>query len=190
MKASLLETLKKNFGADSLQKIDPNTQEVSTPPQVDRDLVAQAVIPAVLTGLYKYTRIEVNADNILRGNISTNWVSVLFGDQINELAKRVAEYANLPLPIAARALEHTAYESVKLIRQRVPEEQGGLEVKKIMTDERNRILQHLPAVLEIGTMLDDTSLDDRTNKMEGPVSNIMHNIEKKFSGTDQPGEKR
>ncbi len=190
MKASLLETLQKNFGAESLQKIDPNTQEISTQPLINNDLVAQAVIPAILTGFYKYTRVEANAENVLRGNISTDWVTVLFGNQLNELSKRVADYANLPVPIAARSLQHTAYEAVKVIRLRVNNEQGVTAVKKLMTDQRNQILQHLPAALEIGAMLDDTSLDDHTSKMEGPLSNIMHNIEKKFAGTDQPGEQK
>ena len=31
-------------------------------------------------------------------------------------------------------------------------------------------------------LLNDDSLDDRTNKMEGPISNLMHTIENKFSG--------
>jgi hypothetical protein len=32
--------------------------------------------------------------------------------------------------------------------------------------------------------LQDETIDDRTNKMEGPISNLMHNIEKGFSSAD------
>jgi len=34
----------------------------------------------------------------------------------------------------------------------------------------------------MGDILNDDTLDDRTNKMEGPISNFMHSIENKFSG--------
>ena len=190
MKSTVFDTLQKNFGAESIQKIDPNTQEINLETPADINLVAQAVIPAVLTGLYKYTRTEAHSDNILRGNISTDWVKILFGSNRHELSKRIAEYASIPVPIAAKALQHTSFEAVKLIRQRVKDEEGGAGVKKIMTDQRNQILQHLPAALQLGEMLDDSSLDDRTNKMEGPVSSVMHAIEKTFAGTDQPGENK
>jgi hypothetical protein len=34
----------------------------------------------------------------------------------------------------------------------------------------------------MGYLLGDESMDDRTNKMEGPISSFMHTIEDKFSG--------
>ncbi|MEO7924436.1 MAG: hypothetical protein ABIR30_12220 [Chitinophagaceae bacterium] len=46
-----------------------------------------------------------------------------------------------------------------------------------MNDQRHNILVYLPAALNLGDLLKDESLDDRTNKMEGPVSNFMHKIE-------------
>jgi hypothetical protein len=38
--------------------------------------------------------------------------------------------------------------------------------------------------MQLGRLLEDDSLDDRTNKMEGPISNFMHSIENKFSGNE------
>src|SRR5262245_9650091 len=99
MKASLLETLQKSFGAESLQKVDPNTQDISHEANISNELVAQAVIPAILTGLYKYTRSEGNAENIIRGNISTDWASAFFENHLTDLSKHVAEYTNLPVSI-------------------------------------------------------------------------------------------
>jgi hypothetical protein len=34
----------------------------------------------------------------------------------------------------------------------------------------------------MGDLLNDEALDDRTNKMEGPISNFMHKIENNLSG--------
>jgi len=43
--------------------------------------------------------------------------------------------------------------------------------------------------LQIGKLLNDSTLDDRTNKMEGPISGLMHAIEKKFSDASETVEK-
>jgi hypothetical protein len=44
-------------------------------------------------------------------------------------------------------------------------------------------LIYLPGYLQIGQALRDETLDDRTNKMEGPVSGFMHSVEKVFSSS-------
>jgi hypothetical protein len=51
-----------------------------------------------------------------------------------------------------------------------------------MSDQRHHILVYLPASLQLGELLNDSGMDDQTNKMEGPISNLVHNIENKFSG--------
>ncbi|HVX48921.1 MAG TPA: hypothetical protein VHB48_02150, partial [Chitinophagaceae bacterium] len=56
-------------------------------------------------------------------------------------------------------------------------------VSNFMKAQRDNILHYLPASLQIGKLLDDETLDDRTNKMDGPVSGFMHTIEKVFSDT-------
>jgi hypothetical protein len=40
----------------------------------------------------------------------------------------------------------------------------------------------LPPALQMGDLLNDNTMDDRTNKMEGPISSMMHSIENKLSG--------
>ena len=47
--------------------------------------------------------------------------------------------------------------------------------------QRHNILVYLPPDLQLGTLINDNALDDRTNKMEGPVSNLMHFFEQLFS---------
>jgi len=37
--------------------------------------------------------------------------------------------------------------------------------------------------MNFGGLLHDETMDDRTNKMEGPISNFIHKIEDKFSGS-------
>ena len=50
-----------------------------------------------------------------------------------------------------------------------------------MHGQRNNILPFLPAELQMGELLHDNTLDDRTNKMEGPVSSIIRAIGGGFS---------
>jgi hypothetical protein len=40
---------------------------------------------------------------------------------------------------------------------------------------------YLPAALQIGVLLNDDTLDDATNKMEGPISSLMQKIGAAFS---------
>ena len=56
------------------------------------------------------------------------------------------------------------------------------KIRLFMSSQRHNILVHLPAALQLGDFLHDNAMDDRTNKMEGPVSNVMHTIENKLSG--------
>ena len=56
------------------------------------------------------------------------------------------------------------------------------DVISYMKDQRNNILHYLPAALQLGALLDDDTLDDHTHKMDGPISGLMHSIEKAFSG--------
>jgi hypothetical protein len=54
-------------------------------------------------------------------------------------------------------------------------------VMSFMSGQRDNILVFLPGPLQLGEMLHDDTLDDNTNKMEGPVSSLMHKIENIFS---------
>ena len=46
---------------------------------------------------------------------------------------------------------------------------------------QDRILQMRPYALKMGELLHDNTLDDNTNKMEGPISSLMQSIGSVFS---------
>jgi hypothetical protein len=54
-------------------------------------------------------------------------------------------------------------------------------VKLFFSNQRNNILLYLPAELKMGELLHNDTLDDNTNKMEGPVSSLMQSIGSAFS---------
>lgn len=189
MTKNLIESLQEAAGFEPLQKIDPNTQDADKSKSTQANRLGQAVIPAVLVGFYEFSRIEEDAQSILHLDDKTDWMKLLFKENEDSVVKRVAQYAGISIQDASKELRITAQLAAEKIKEHLQEDKHE-NVKEYMTSQRNIILHYLPASLDIGKMLHDDTLDDKTNKMEGPVSNWMHKIEKIFAGTDNPGEKK
>lgn len=179
---NLLEVIEHNLGLPPLQKIDPNTQEVNeNKVQSNTEKLSQAAITAVMAGLYLFATYKEGAEAILRGNKSTDWVDTVFKTRKQEAIRRVAEYAEVPIEKAAALMDQVAREVVRITSEQVQGEARPNEVNEFFTQQRDKILQYLPAALQMGQLLKDDTLDDRTNKMRGPVSGFMHIVEKVFS---------
>ena len=184
MAINLVESIQKTLGFSELKKIDPNTQQVKeTGSEGGASSFGQAAIPAVLMGLYKYGSTEKGAEQLLRGHQSGSWLDEFFGGQKSEAVQKVSTYANHSTDEAAGKMEQIANEAVRLIRENVPSGASFMDVKTYVTDQRKNILVYLPAELQMSNVVNDNTLDDRTNKMEGPMSDSMHFIEKIFAGS-------
>lgn len=186
MANNLVETIQKNLGFPPLEKIDPNIQEtkekILREPQAK---LAQAAVPAVLTALYRYTREDEASASILSVTDHTDWLGVIFEGKEDAAVEKVARYAGVTDKEAESAMENIADEAVITIKRSAGSHPTPATVKSFMNDQRHNILVHLPAAMQMGDLLNEESLDDRTNKMEGPISNLMHAIENKLSGSDQ-----
>lgn len=182
---NLPELLQQHFNYPPLVKIDPNTQEVTDKDKAVAGEFGQAAIPVILAGLYKFTRSDEGADIIIRGENSSNWVKIIFADQHQEMIKRVADYTDTAYNVTESKLNDIAIKSIGLIKEAVAPDNKIITVKELMGDQVNNILPYLPAVLQAGELLNDTSLDDKTNKMEGPLSSLMQAIGSGFSGSDK-----
>jgi len=183
MATNIIEALQERLGYGPLQKIDPNTQEIKAVPDAAYSRLAQAVIPATLVGIYKHTRSNEAAEQLISGKNSTSWLPLLFDNASGIVVKKVADYAGVSTSEAGNEMERTASEAVKIIVDNTSKA-SGQNVKQYVASQRNNILMYLPAELQIGNLLNDNTVDDRTNKMEGPVSDAMHTIEKIFSSGD------
>jgi hypothetical protein len=193
MTTNIIALMQEVLNSKPLQKVDPNTQEVAAA-AADTSNAAklqQAVIPAVLTGIYKMTRTHEGAEQLLRGNLSTGWGDLLFGDKKATVIERIAKYAVVSPASVEGEIELTAAEAAAIIKTNA----GGTKtadadsIIAYLKDQRNNILHYLPAALQLGALLEDDTLDDHTHKMDGPISGLMHSIEKAFSGTP-PAEDR
>ena len=182
MSINLLETVQQNLGYPPLQKIDPNTQQVVIDEKTaDEDKFSQAAIPAVLTGLYKYVQSDVGATTFLRGDNSSNWVGEIFDDNKKEVIQTISAYAKQSNADPIAKMNAIANEAIKIVKENLPADAGIKEVKIFLADQKNNILLYLPAALNMGELLHDNTLDDNTNKMEGPISSLMQSIGAAFS---------
>ncbi len=183
MATNLLEEIQKNLGYPELIKIDPNTQQEKEDISKDTRNFGQAAIPAVLIGLYKFGNTKTGSEIILRGNKSTTWVDEFFGDKTDEALGKVSSYTGDSMDTARSKMEDIAEEAIRVIRKNTPDNSSFTDVKSYVAEQRTNILLYLPAEIQMSTVVEDDTLDDRTNKMEGPMSNSMHFFEKLFSGS-------
>lgn len=175
-----------NLGYSALQKVDPNIQDTKNHQDyASMERLAQAAIPAVLTALYKFTRTDEDCRIVLSGGEKQDWLSVIYGGKEHEAVEKVAQYAGVTQVQAENHMENIADESVKLLKEFVGKDGTAEKLKAYMNSQRHNILVYLPAALNMGDVLNDETLDDKTNKMEGPVSTFMHRIEDTLSDGDR-----
>ena len=93
--------------------------------------------------------------------------------------KKVADYAGVSVDEAQRNMEDISIEAVRLVKDSVKNADAE-KLRSYMNSQRHTILSHLPAALKMGDTLNEETFDDRTNKMEGPVSSFLHKIENRI----------
>lgn len=183
MSTSLAEFIQKKMGYPVLQKVDPVDHEIKHESErTSREKLAQAAIPAVLASFYKFTKSEKGRNMILSEEARENWLDTILEHKKKEAVDKVSHYSGVPEDAAEENMLLIAIEAVHALRESIAHHPTHESIMKFMGEQRHAILVYLPAVMQMGSLLDDDSMDDRTNKMEGPVSNMMHNIEDRFSG--------
>jgi hypothetical protein len=179
---NLLEIIQSQLGYPELQKMDPNKQAVVTEHNIPYEhRFSQAAIPGILTALYMYSRTDDGAENILNGTSTVLWTDVIFGNRKKEVLQKIADYSSYSKENAEIKMNRIAIYAVKTIQTNLPPEASIRDVKKILADQSAHVLLYIPADLQMGEILNEGTLDDPTNKMEGPVSNMMHAIGNQFS---------
>jgi hypothetical protein len=183
MSTNLIEAIQKKMGYPPLQKVDPVNHEVKNSSEFsDREKLAQAAIPAVLAIIYKFTRSEEGRNILLSGNKKGSWLDTMLEYKEKAAVDKVSQYAGVSRAEAEQEMEAIAVQAIEIIKESAGKKPTQEHIKILVGDQRHSILGHLPAAMQLGSLLDDDTLDDRTNKMEGPISSFMHTIEDKFSG--------
>jgi len=179
MVTNLVDAIQKNLGYPPLEKVDPNSQEIKGAKKMSSATkLPQAAIPAVLAAMIKYSD-GTDGINLLTLNENKSWLGTFYGGKEKDAVKKVADYAGVSMEEAERNMEDISNEAVRLVKDTIK----GPDAEKLrsyMNSQRHTILSHLPAVLKIGDTLNEETFDDRTNKMEGPISSFLHKIENRI----------
>lgn len=188
MSINLIETVQQNLGYPPLQKIDPNTQETVATQQGSainsiplENKFSQAAIPAVLTALHNYVRTDEGAASFLKHEIHTNWLNEIFNKNKKEVMQAISSYTLQPNTDMDQEMNEIAKAAVGIVKKNLPEHPDLKDVKLFFSGQATDILLYLPASLHLGKLLGDDTLDDTTNKMEGPVSSLIQSIGSVFA---------
>jgi hypothetical protein len=185
MAINLIDTIQHNLGYPALEKIDPNRQEPKNENgSAFKHELGQAAIPAVLAGLFKLSQSEEGASQIASADPDAGALQMIFERKEDVAVEKVSRYTGTPVDQVRISMERIAAEAVKLVQEGVKDNPAPDKVKALLGDQRHNILVYLPAAMQMGYLLGDNTLDDRTNKMEGPISSFMHKIEDKLAGKD------
>ncbi len=177
-----IDNIREQLGFPPFQKIDPNTQEI---PELVEDgkssKTGQATITAVLTAMYQQSRTNEGFNLMLNKDKNIPWSDNLFGNDAENVVERISQYVNESKTLIKSIIEDTGNTAWHTAANSLEGQVNFETFSKFFSGMRNDLLHYLPPALQLGTILNDSSFDDRTNKMEGPVSGFMHKIEKIFS---------
>jgi hypothetical protein len=177
---NIIETIQKNLGFDTLKKIDPNTQETKGEDTVlGNSAVAQAGIPAILIGIYN--KLEETPDLNLLSAEKGNLLENIFGKSAEQVITQVENYSKVSDKHIAQQLDHIASESLRVIKEGIGDTPDENRIRNFVAKNKPDTLLYLPPSLDLGTILKNNNLDDRTGKMEGPVSTFMRKVETAFN---------
>lgn len=188
MAISIVEAIQRKLGTHTMSKIDVNaTHQSETQKPAATDHARQGAAAAVLVALYRFGKTDEGAANLAH-NTSGNWLQTIFINKDEVAASKVAAYADVSVDEARQLMTAVADEAVQEIHRSVGKDASPQKIKAYLASQRHNILAYLPAELEMGKLLDDPALDDRTNKMEGPVSSFLHWIENLMAPGDHTNE--
>lgn len=183
---NIIETIQQRLGYSTIEKVDPNTNQVKNEDVIgNTERLKHAAIASILAGFYKNTKSEQDANTLWSEKKPTDWTDVLFGEKTNEMIQKVAKFGYKANELAKNEMNKVG-DVVMIVFLETTGEHNATTLKKFISNQRNNILPYLPLELELGNIFNDNTMDDRTNKMEGPVSGLMHAIEKAFSLPQEP----
>ena len=186
MAENIVTKLMDKLNIESFIKINPNTEKEERP-TADKGANAkqfeQAAVTAVLAGMYKYGSTDEGAKNLF--SLSTEQLlHEFFLDQKQAVTEGLAVYGSIHTTQAESILSGIVPEAVNAVKEQVGADAKPEAIRSYLAGQRHNILVYLPPDLHFGKLVGDDILDDRTNKMEGPVSSFMHFIENLFAEKD------
>jgi len=193
MSVNLLEELKKRLDLPDIKKVDPNSQQVEVKTEKEKEFrLTQAIVPAAVAGVYDCARSEKGLAFLAGNDTPPDWLTLFFGNNADGVLKNLENYTGNSAESIRTHFNSVSAEAVKILREHAAGEDRQASIRNIAGMQRKLFLPYLPAELHIGALLEDETMDDRMNKMEGPVSGFMHRVENIFGreSRDEANKKR
>ena len=181
-----MEELKKHLHLPDLKKVDPNSQQVEVKPDHEKEFrLTQAIVPAAVAGVYDCARSEQGLNFLAGTESSADYMVLFFGDNAPEVMRNLESYTGNSADAVRTHFNSISAETVRILRTEASENDRKASIRNITGMQRKLFLPYLPAELHIGSLLNDETMDDRMNKMGGPVSGFMHRVENIFGRESQ-----
>lgn len=179
---NLPQQLQEYLNYKKLQIIDANTGLPED--EKEFDALGQSALISFLTGMYKATRTKDNIVVINSKSDATGLLKSIFVD-LEKVLDNIATFSRETTIVAKEKIEAVSAGFINYLEQiGTAETETPDFLQNLMTSQRHEILKYLPAGLKLGDLLNDDTLEDESNKMEGPISSLMHKIENSFSTSD------
>ncbi len=180
MAIDLLKVTTEKLGYQPLKPVSSVNREVNE----NANNVAQAIIPSVLAGFLNLSGSDEGLSAIVNYD-GDDWPTILFNDRKTSAMENISKYSGLNNGQILPEINKTSRTVVEIIMNEVKGSSDiNTSIKNFLKDQRTVILDHLPVSLEMGTLLEDEQMDDHTNKMQGPISTLLHKISESFDKGD------
>ena len=175
MNFNIVTAVQERMGFAPFSKIDPNDANNTAVLADSEGYYEQSATLAVLAGLYRYGSNPEGAVALTQPDHDTLLTTILHG--------REARIAHVISNFGPHSYEETIgfMKKIAVTAMEILHEQVVGTIQDILVSQRHNILTYLPPEIQLGKTLQDNSMDDRTNKMEGPVSDLMHFFENVFA---------
>ncbi len=183
MAENIVTALQEKLGFAPFEKIDPNEPQGKRELWLGKDTnhFTQVAAVAVLVGIYEIGSKPEGANALMHSAASGDSLPLIFADKRNEVIHAVSRYGDKNIAETSDEMSAIATTAIALIKSSVGEDADGDKVAAFIAAQRHNILVHLPPDLHLGNIVNDNSIDDETNKMEGPVSAMVHFFEDLFA---------
>ncbi len=181
---NLPQQLQQHLKYPPLQAIDAGTGLAENEGAFDS--LDQSVLITFLAGIYKATRTKETAAAINSRLGAEGLLTDIFGNT-TEVINTIQQFSHQPENIVRQKLLEVSAGYLSLVQLQIPGEatiQKEDYLHNYMGTQRSEILKYAPSGLKLGNLLNDEALEDNTNKMQGPVSSLMHKIENAFSKSE------
>jgi len=197
MNFNIVTAVQGRMGFKPFAKIDPNDASNTAILSDDNSYYEQSATLAVLAGLYRYGSDAEGALALTQPG-HDGLLSTILHEREPRIARDISQIGAHSYEETLSLMEDIALAAVDILHEQAMGNNAGGEVaasnkadaaanneasalQKILASQRHNILTYLPPEMQVGKVLQDNSMDDRTNKMEGPVSDLMHFFENMFA---------